>query len=157
ISTDAAHHGHAAPAGNPTTGNNAAATTAAPIEITTVVASGSSPPLMVAFHPAWQAAAISTTAKTKGSIAGNSGRLAALVAADHARLRFTASRLNPGTPLPPTPSARRAGIAWAGPPRHRAHARRANPNADRPAWRVRARPYRPCPRRWSPRPVWGEG
>src|SRR4029450_6271251 len=129
ISTDAAHHGHAAPPAHPPTGNNAAATTAAPIEITTVVASGSSPPLMVAFHPAWQAAAISTTAKTKGSIAGNSGRLAALVAADHARLRFTARGLNPGTPLPPTPSARRAGIAWGGPPRRPEHAPDANAHA----------------------------
>src|SRR6266508_228929 len=143
ISTDAAHHGHAAPVGNPTTGNNAAATTAAPIEITTVIANGSSPPLMVSFHPAWQAAAISTTEKTKGSIAGNSGRLAALLAADHGRLRFTSRGLNPGTPLLPTPWARRAGTGWGGPPPRRAHARRANPNGDRPAWRVRARPCRP--------------
>src|SRR6516162_9539652 len=69
MSTDAPHHGQAAAAGKPTTGRNAAETIAAPIEIKTVVASGSSPRLMVAFHPAWQAAANSTAAKTNGSIA----------------------------------------------------------------------------------------
>src|SRR5215469_1797531 len=61
--------GHAAPAGKPTTGRNTAETIAAPIEISTVVASGSSPRLMVAFQPAWQAAANSTAAKTSGSMA----------------------------------------------------------------------------------------
>src|SRR5215510_16247430 len=69
MSTDAPHHGHAAAAGKPTTGRNTAETIAAPTEIKTVVASGSSPRLMVAFHPAWQAAANSTAAKTNGSIA----------------------------------------------------------------------------------------
>src|SRR5260370_27465878 len=69
ISTDAPHHGHAAPAGKPTSGRNAAATIAALIEINTVVASGSSPPLIVAFQPAWQAAANSTAANTSGSMA----------------------------------------------------------------------------------------
>src|SRR6516225_8289412 len=69
MSTDAPHHGQAAAAGKPTTGRNTAETIAAPIEIKTVVASGSSPRLMVAFHPAWQAAANSTAAKTNGSIA----------------------------------------------------------------------------------------
>src|SRR5260370_14202729 len=68
ISTDAPHHGHAAPAGKPTSGRNAAATIAALIEINTVVASGSSPPLIVAFQPAWQAAANSTAANTSGSM-----------------------------------------------------------------------------------------
>src|SRR5712691_7065509 len=47
---------------------NGAATSAAPIEISTVVASGSSPFLIAAFQPAWQAAANSTAAKTNGSI-----------------------------------------------------------------------------------------
>src|SRR6266487_5211312 len=69
MSTDAPHHGQAAAAGKPTTGRNTAETIAAPIEIKTVVASGSRPRLMVAFHPAWQAAANSTAAKTNGSIA----------------------------------------------------------------------------------------
>src|SRR5260221_890541 len=69
ISTDAPHHGHAAPAGKPTSGKNAAATIAALIEINTVAASGSSPPLIVAFQPAWQAAANSTAANTSGSMA----------------------------------------------------------------------------------------
>src|SRR5258708_24296649 len=69
ISTDAPHHGHAAPAGKPTSGKNAAATIAALIEINTVVASGSSPPLIVAFQPAWHAAANSTAANTRGSMA----------------------------------------------------------------------------------------
>src|SRR6266498_2345204 len=64
MSTDATHNGHAARAGNPTSGKNTASTIAAPIEIKTVVASGSSPPLIVAFQPAWQAAASSTAAKT---------------------------------------------------------------------------------------------
>src|SRR5262249_7876564 len=69
MSTEAPHHGHAAAAGKPTTGRNTAETIAAPIEINTVVASGSSPRLMVAFHPAWHAAANSTAAKTNGAIA----------------------------------------------------------------------------------------
>src|SRR6266700_5104215 len=69
MSTDAPHHGQAAAAGKSTTGRNTAETIAAPIEINTVVASGSRPRLMVAFHPAWQAAANSTAAKTNGSIA----------------------------------------------------------------------------------------
>src|SRR6516162_10073601 len=69
MSTDAPHHGQAAAAGKPTTGRNTAETIAAPTEIKTVVASGSSPRLMVAFHPAWHAAANSTAAKTNGSIA----------------------------------------------------------------------------------------
>src|SRR6516225_1378620 len=69
MSTEAPHHGHAAAAGKPTTGRNTAETIAAPIEISTVVASGSSPRLMVAFQPAWHAAANSTAAKTSGSMA----------------------------------------------------------------------------------------
>src|SRR5262245_21526378 len=69
MSTEAQHHGQAAAAGKPTTGRNTAETIAAPIEINTVVANGSSPRLMVAFHPAWHAAANSTAAKTNGSIA----------------------------------------------------------------------------------------
>src|SRR5262249_62427709 len=69
MSTDATHHGHAARAGNPATGNKAHATIAAPMEINTVVASGSRPPLIVAFQPAWQAAASRTAAKTNGSMA----------------------------------------------------------------------------------------
>src|SRR5262245_19828161 len=69
MSTEAPHHGQAAAAGKPTTGRNTAETIAAPIEINTVVANGSSPRLMVAFHPAWHAAANSTAAKTNGSIA----------------------------------------------------------------------------------------
>src|SRR5260370_42578726 len=69
ISTDAPHHGHAAPAGKPTSGRNAAATIAALVEINTVVASGSSPPLIVACQPAWQAAANRTAANTGGSTA----------------------------------------------------------------------------------------
>ena len=68
MSTEAMHQGQAAAAGTPTTGSSAAATTAAPIEISTVVASGSRPRLMVAFQPAWQAAANRTAAKTKDSM-----------------------------------------------------------------------------------------
>src|SRR5215470_12332872 len=68
MSTEAVHQGQAAAAGTPTIGSSATATTAAPIEISTVVASGSSPRLMVAFQPAWQAAANRTAAKTKDSI-----------------------------------------------------------------------------------------
>ena len=56
-------------AGSPTNGSTASPTIAAPIEISTVVASGSSPRLMAAFQPAWQAAANSTAVKTKESIA----------------------------------------------------------------------------------------
>src|SRR5215831_15472911 len=74
MSTEAQHHGQAAAAGKPTTGRNTAETIAAPIEINTVVANGSSPRLMVAFHPAWHAAANSTAAKTNGSIARNNSR-----------------------------------------------------------------------------------
>src|SRR5215468_6027017 len=62
------HQGQAAPAGHPATGSSRPETAAAPIEINTVVASGSSPRLMVAFQPAWQAAANRTAAKTTASI-----------------------------------------------------------------------------------------
>src|SRR5437016_1378651 len=61
-------HGQAAGCGNPAIGTNASETIAAPTEMSTVVASGSSPRLIAAFQPAWQAAANSTAAKTKGSI-----------------------------------------------------------------------------------------
>src|SRR5437660_8537815 len=68
--TEAITHGQAAGAGRPVNGANASATTAAPSEINTVVASGSSPRLIAAFQPAWQAAANSTAAKTNESMAG---------------------------------------------------------------------------------------
>ena len=53
----------------------------APTEIATVVASGSSPRLIAAFQPAWQAAANSTAAKTKVSMAksGHEAVMAGLV------------------------------------------------------------------------------
>ena len=47
---------------------------AAPIAISTVVASGSSVRLMLAFQPAWQAAANSTATKTKGSTSARPSR-----------------------------------------------------------------------------------
>src|SRR5215831_16204222 len=86
MSTDAPHQGHAAAAGQPTIGRTAAETIAAPSEINTVVASGSSPRLMVAFQPAWQAAANSTAAKTKVSMAA-----AVQLMADAARTSVTLS------------------------------------------------------------------
>src|SRR5262245_7796096 len=103
MSTDATHNGHAARAGNPTSGKNTAATIAAPIEIKTVVASGSSPPLIVAFQPAWQAAASSTAAKTNESMAR---RIHA--ACEQART------INPGTPLPTIPRRGALVLLWAG-------------------------------------------
>src|SRR5712691_5687764 len=126
--TDAAHHGQAVAAGMPTIGRHSAETIAAPIEISAVVASGSSPRLIVALQPAWQAAANSTAAKTKGSTT------------------------DPGRPLPARSSARHAGTGWGGEPRHRALAPRASPNGDRRAWRGPALPYRPCLPRGSPPP-----
>src|SRR5262245_56270991 len=147
MSTEAPHHGQAAAAGKPTTGRNTAEKIAAPIEISTVVANGASPRLMVAFHPAWHAAANSTAAKTNGSIArtilGGCGR----APDDRYPACGTARSLNPGTPPLPTPPARRAGIVWGERPRRRGHAPPANPNGDRRAWRARAPPYRPCLRR----------
>src|SRR2546428_1734969 len=68
MSTEAITQGHAAAAGKPTSGMSGAETSIAPTEISTVVASGSSPFLIAAFQPAWQAAANSTAAKTNGSI-----------------------------------------------------------------------------------------
>src|SRR5437763_6193078 len=132
--TDAPHHGHASGARGPTIGKNAPATTAAPTEIKTVVANGSSPPLIVAFQPAGQAAATNTAAKTIGSM----GRI---------RGPGTNPCLNPGTPLPAIPSARRAGTGWGGEPRRRVHSPPASPNGGRRAWREPARPYRPSLRR----------
>src|SRR6476659_5260385 len=66
MTTDAASQGQAAKAGTPTSGKNTSATTPEPIEISVVVDSGSSPTLISAFQPAWQAAA----KKTAFSISG---------------------------------------------------------------------------------------
>ncbi len=68
MATDAINHGQAAQAGIPTSGINTSATAPEPIEINVVVESGSSPTLISAFHPAWQAAANKTARKTKFSI-----------------------------------------------------------------------------------------
>src|SRR5262245_8701571 len=68
MATEASTHGQAADAGRPTTGTATSDTSAAPSEIATVVASGSSPRLMLAFQPAWHAAANSTVAKTRESM-----------------------------------------------------------------------------------------
>src|SRR5215510_3440596 len=68
MATEASTHGQAADAGRPTIGTAMSDTSAAPSEIATVVASGSSPRLMLAFQPAWQAAANSTAAKTRESM-----------------------------------------------------------------------------------------
>src|SRR5262245_39333981 len=73
MATEASTHGQAADAGRPTTGTATSDTSAAPSEIATVVASGSSPRLMLAFQPAWQAAANSTTAKTRESMLRRAG------------------------------------------------------------------------------------
>src|SRR4029077_4328562 len=66
--TDAISQGQAAEAGMPTSGTSARATKPAPSEIKVVVDSGSSPTLISAFQPAWQAAANKTARKTKFSI-----------------------------------------------------------------------------------------
>src|SRR6185295_1619618 len=68
ITIDAISHGQAAAAGRPDQTIAGSATRPAPSAINTVVASGSSVLLMLAFQPAWQAAANSTARKTKGSI-----------------------------------------------------------------------------------------
>src|SRR4051794_776339 len=68
MTIEAISQGHEAGSGQPTNGMIGSATSAAPIAIRTVVASGSSVRLMLAFQPAWQAAANSTAAKTKESI-----------------------------------------------------------------------------------------
>src|SRR5262249_43316011 len=60
--------GRAGAAGNPVNVSIASATTPAPAAISTVPAIGSNPCLMVAFHPAWAAAAQRTAAKTRESI-----------------------------------------------------------------------------------------
>src|SRR5437763_223177 len=65
------HRVSAGATAKPVTGRNTSETIAAPIEISTVVANGSSPPLMVAFHPAWHAAANKTATKTNESMAKN--------------------------------------------------------------------------------------
>src|SRR6185312_6507294 len=62
--TDAISQGQAAEAGMPTSGTSARATKPAPSEIKVVVDSGSSPTLISAFQPAWQAAANKTARKT---------------------------------------------------------------------------------------------
>src|SRR5437762_12281234 len=94
--TEAITHGQAAGAGRPVNGANASATTAAPSEINTVVASGSSPRLIAAFQPAWQAAANSTAAKTNESMAGvfhvASSVMRGLVPGIHVFLLFTEAR-----------------------------------------------------------------
>src|SRR6478735_5267286 len=66
--TDAISQGQAAQAGTPTSGTSVRATKPAPSEIRVVVDSGSSPTLISAFQPAWQAAANKTARKTKFSI-----------------------------------------------------------------------------------------
>src|SRR5512135_1600511 len=68
MTTDAISQGQAAQAGTPTNGRNIKATTPDPIEISVVVESGSSPTLISAFQPAWQAAANKTARKTKFSM-----------------------------------------------------------------------------------------
>src|ERR1700745_221723 len=75
MATDASNQGQAAPAGTPVSGTNAKATTPAPSDISVVVDSGSSPILISAFQPEWQAAANRTARKTKCSIS-NGGRRA---------------------------------------------------------------------------------
>src|SRR5487761_2279616 len=65
--TDAISQGQAAEAGKPTSGSSTSATTPEPIEISVVVESGSSPILISAFQPAWQAAANRTARKTRFS------------------------------------------------------------------------------------------
>jgi hypothetical protein len=98
----------------PTSGKNTAATIAAPIEIKTVVASGSSPPLIVAFQPAWQAAASSTAAKTNESMARRiPDCLRASLPDLHAACE-QARTINPGTPLPPIPRLGALVLLWAG-------------------------------------------
>src|SRR5262245_34268079 len=68
MTIDAISHGQAAAAGRPDQAIAGSATSPAPSTISTVVTSGSSVPLMLAFQPAWQAAANSTARKTNGSI-----------------------------------------------------------------------------------------
>src|SRR5258708_34412898 len=106
ISTEAAHHGHAATAGKPVTGRNASETRAAPIEISTVVANGSSPPLMVAFHPAWHAAANKTATKTNESMAKNDSACGSSALDGHGPSRFRGrstghAAINRDSSLPP--------------------------------------------------------
>src|SRR6476619_4344841 len=68
MTIEAISQGQEASSGQPANGMIGSANTAAPMAISTVVASGSSVLLMLAFQPAWQAAANSTARKTKGSI-----------------------------------------------------------------------------------------
>src|SRR5262245_65691293 len=75
MAIDAISHGHDAGAGVPATGTKASATAPAPSAISAVVASGSSVRLMLAFQPAWQAAANSTARKTNRSISAGPAAL----------------------------------------------------------------------------------
>ena len=73
MTVEATIQGQAATAGMPANGNATSATTAEPSEIKVVVDSGSSPTLMSAFQPAWQAAANKTARKTAFSNSRLSG------------------------------------------------------------------------------------
>src|SRR6516165_1584702 len=68
MTTEVVTHGQAVLSGNPTNGRKGSATTPAPIAMREVVETVSTPPLMAAFQPAWQAAANRTAAKTNESI-----------------------------------------------------------------------------------------
>src|SRR2546423_9313698 len=63
--TEATTYNHAGTSGSPTKGSSTSATAPAPIAISDVVRTVSSPTLMAAFQPAWQAAPNRTAAKTK--------------------------------------------------------------------------------------------
>src|SRR6478609_8953967 len=68
MTMEAISHGQPGSSGMPANGTIGSATRPAPIAINTVVASGSRVRLMLAFQPAWHAAANSTAMKTNGSI-----------------------------------------------------------------------------------------
>src|SRR5215470_156416 len=97
--------GRAGAAGNPVNVSIASATTPAPAAISTVAAIGSNPCLMVAFHPAWAAAAQRTAAKTRESISADA------FVTSHSMTRSPAldicrptERPKSGCPRPPTRS-----------------------------------------------------
>src|SRR4030081_2305868 len=101
MSTEATTQGCAGAGGRPTNGSMGNATTPAPTAISTVVRSGSRPRLMVAFQPAWAAAANRTAAKTRESIGGFQSVLYSVSGQSKIRLAKKLPKTgDPGRPRP---------------------------------------------------------
>src|SRR5258705_10641437 len=110
MSTEAATQGRAGAAGRPTNGSMGNATTPAPTAISTVVRSGSRPRLMVAFQPAWAAAANRTAAKTRESIGGF--RSVLYRESGRSKIRLGKKPLNTGEPVLPRPQRPPSVHTW---------------------------------------------